>query len=131
MKHKQNLYWVCIVLMLLGQSAFTKKKKKRKEATPTATTSNAPTTKIISSIIGKCKAYSGLFNLYQDEKDGTTYILIKKDQMNKEFIYFTHTVDGVLDAGTFRRDYVELFLSTSKSITPPETINFIISVPSL
>jgi hypothetical protein len=29
--------------------------------------------------------------------------LIKKDQLNKEFIYFAHILDGIVEAGTLER----------------------------
>jgi len=103
-----NFTCLLIFLMLIGFSGFSQKKekkKKRKDTTAATTTKPATSTKTIASIIGKCKAYPGLFNLYQDEKDGTTYMLIKKEQLDKEFIYFTHIVDGVLDAGNFRGNF--------------------------
>jgi hypothetical protein len=119
MKHTRNFVWVLVVLMLSGLNGFAQKKEKKKkgkEATPAATTpaANSPAPKTIASIIGKCKTYPGLFNLYQDEKDGTAYILIKKDQLNKEFIYFTYTVEGVLDAGTFRGSFRDNKIFTIK-----------------
>lgn len=46
--------------------------------------------------------YEGLFTIYQDTTDGSAKIAIKKDQLNKEYIYFGHTADGVTDAGQFR-----------------------------
>jgi hypothetical protein len=108
MKRICNFTCLLIFLMLLGFSGFSQKKekkKKRKDTTAATTAKPATSTKTIASIIGKCKAYPGLFNLYQDEKDGTTYMLIKKEQLDKEFIYFTHIVDGVLDAGNFRGNF--------------------------
>jgi hypothetical protein len=53
------------------------------------------------------KAYEGLFTVYQDTTDGSTKLMISKDQIGKEFIYFGHTVDGVTDAGRFRGAYQE------------------------
>lgn len=58
--------------------------------------------KPISEITKKCKAYEGLFTLYQDTVNGKAYIKIRKDQLTKEFIYFSHIADGVLEAGHFR-----------------------------
>ncbi|WP_340105071.1 zinc-dependent metalloprotease [Rhodohalobacter sp. 8-1] len=50
-------------------------------------------------------AYEGLFSVYQDTTDGSTKFEIKKDQLDKEYIYFGHTADGVTDAGSFRGAY--------------------------
>lgn len=109
MKHTHKFAWLIVILMLVSSGVLAQKKekkKKRKEASvATTNTSTAPAPKTVASIISKCKAYNGLFNLYQDEKDGTTYMLIRKDQLNKEFIYFTYIVDGVLDAGSFRGNF--------------------------
>lgn len=52
--------------------------------------------------IEKSKAYEGLFTVYQDTTDGSTKLAIHKDQLDKEFIYFGMTRDGVLEAGHFR-----------------------------
>lgn len=50
-------------------------------------------------------SYEGLFTVYQDTTDGSTKLEIKKDQLDKEYIYFGHTADGVTDAGQFRGAY--------------------------
>lgn len=42
-----------------------------------------------------CKKYEGLFTIFQDTTNGTTYILIKQEQFQKEYIYFGHVVNGV------------------------------------
>ncbi|MCG8507344.1 MAG: hypothetical protein MI755_22245, partial [Sphingomonadales bacterium] len=34
----------------------------------------------------------GLFTLYQDPKTGSLMMAVRKDQLGKEYIYFTHTV---------------------------------------
>ncbi len=47
----------------------------------------------------------GLFTFYQDPKDGTTYMVVKKDQVGKEFIHFNYIADGVIGASHFRGQY--------------------------
>lgn len=44
----------------------------------------------------------GLFTIYQDTATGALQMLIRKDQVGKEFIYFSVTDEGALPAGTFR-----------------------------
>ena len=61
--------------------------------------------KSIKSIIKPCRKYEGLFTLYQDTTNGVLYMLIHKDELNKEYIYFSHTVEGILDARHFRGAY--------------------------
>ncbi|MBA3900833.1 MAG: zinc-dependent metalloprotease, partial [Bacteroidetes bacterium] len=70
--------------------------------------------KSISSITRKCKKYDGLFNVYQDTTTGTIFMLIKKQQLNKEFIYFSHTVDGVASTGHHRGGYRDNKIFTIK-----------------
>lgn len=41
----------------------------------------------------------GLFTLYQDSTNGQVFMLVKKEQLNKEYIHFTYTENGVLPAG--------------------------------
>ena len=47
----------------------------------------------------------GLFTLYQDPKTGSLMMAVRKDQLGKEYIYFTHTVEGVVEAGHFRGNF--------------------------
>ncbi|MDX1641339.1 MAG: zinc-dependent metalloprotease, partial [Balneolaceae bacterium] len=57
--------------------------------------------------IEKSKPYEGLFTVYQDTTDGSTKLAIHKDQIDKEFIYFGMTRDGVLEAGHFRGAFLD------------------------
>ncbi|HET6244161.1 MAG: zinc-dependent metalloprotease [Bacteroidetes bacterium] len=58
--------------------------------------------KSIASVIRRCNKYEGLLNLYQDTVNGTVYLLVKKEQLDKEFIYFSKTIDGVIATGHYR-----------------------------
>lgn len=89
-----------------------KKKNKNKKNNPTSTTGNSNDNgnkkddiKLIDDLTKKCKKIDGLFPLYQDTTNGSVYLLVKKDQIGKEFIYFTHTVDGIVPAGHYRGAY--------------------------
>jgi hypothetical protein len=61
----------------------------------------------IESLIKDKTAFSGLFNLYLDEKTGKNLMVINAAQLDTPFVYFAHTVDGVTDAGHFRGSYRE------------------------
>ncbi len=61
--------------------------------------------KSIGDITRTCRAYPGLFTLYQDTISGRTYALITSEHLHKEFIHFSYVADGVLDAGFFRGAY--------------------------
>lgn len=55
--------------------------------------------------IEKSIAFEGLFTVYQDTTTGSTKLAIREDQLNKEYIYFGMSQDGVLEAGHFRGAY--------------------------
>lgn len=48
---------------------------------------------------------SGLFDLFFDREKGGAMLYIRNDQIGPEFIYFTHTLDGVVQAGHNRGGY--------------------------
>jgi hypothetical protein len=99
---------------LLVAAPFTdtqaQKRKKNKDADAPAASATAPAPKkdelkSIAEVTKKCKSYPGLFTMYQDTTNGTTYLLVHNHQINKEYIYFSQVTDGVLDAGFFRGAY--------------------------
>ena len=51
--------------------------------------------------------YPGLFDSYRNDKDGKVYLLLKKNQLDTEFIYFAHILNGVVQAGTWRGSYLD------------------------
>ncbi len=55
--------------------------------------------------IAESDSLGGLFTLYRDTTDGSLQMAIDTDQVGEEYIYFTHTVDGVTEAGHFRGAY--------------------------
>jgi hypothetical protein len=53
-----------------------------------------------------------LFDAFVDKEKGTAYLYVKKSQLGPEFIYFTHTVDGVVQAGHNRGRFGEEMVFT-------------------
>lgn len=78
-----------------------RKKQKGREAEKTLSEKE----KAYNDIVGKCRKSEGLFTLYRDTVSGKSYLEVREDQLNKEFIYFSFVSDGVLDAGFFRGAY--------------------------
>ena len=76
--------------------AFAKEKKKEEKKDKT-----------LAEMLEKKTASEGLFNLYQDQKTGETMMVITEENLNKPYVYFAHTVDGVIDAGHVRGAYRE------------------------
>jgi hypothetical protein len=58
--------------------------------------------KSIATVIKPMKKNDGLFTIYQDTTNGSLMMLVSKDKIGKEFIYFTHVVDAPVAAGAFR-----------------------------
>ena len=65
-------------------------------------------TKISDPIELKTKnheVFKGLFTIYQNKKDGKSYIEIDSTHLDKEFIYFSYIENGVTDAGAVKGSY--------------------------
>lgn len=82
--------------LLVSFCAFAKKKKPGDAPKPKSA---------INEKIKNCKKQEGLFTLYQDTASGAMYMLVKKDQVNQSFIYFSYTENGVVAAGHFRGSF--------------------------
>ena len=70
--------------------------------------------KTIADLTEDTDRFDGLFTLFRDPKTGATKMLIAGDQINQEFIYFKHTMNGVVDAGAFTGSYGDQFIFTIK-----------------
>ncbi|RBP45261.1 uncharacterized protein DUF5117 [Roseimicrobium gellanilyticum] len=64
-----------------------------------------PKKKTIEEVTKNCEDDKGLFRVYRDKDNGTVFLYIKKKQLDQEFIYFSHTVDGVVGAGRNRGQF--------------------------
>lgn len=99
------LFMLSILVLIPQNIEAQKKKKKRKkdDIEATATPPKKDKKKTISDLIKSSKKIDGLFTIYQDSVTGAMQMLIKEDQLNKEYIHFSQISDGVLDAGRFAR----------------------------
>lgn len=91
-------------ILFLSISACASTKKVSKATTPEAQQQD---TSEFEKAIEKSVAYEGLFTIYQDSTDGSVKLQINEDQIDKEFIYFGMSSDGVPDAGHFRGAFRE------------------------
>lgn len=82
-------------------------KKKKKEA-PKEVKKTPPKKKekSIKDLTKSSKKIEGLFTIYQDTVTGSLKLLIKKNQLNKDFIYFSQIADGIAPIGSFRGSYM-------------------------
>jgi hypothetical protein len=81
--------------------------KKKKDTKKTATPKKTPKKKgkTIEALTKSSKKIEGLFTIYQDTITGGVKLLVKKEQLNKDFIYFSQIADGVTEAGAFRGSF--------------------------
>ena len=86
--------------LTLGQEAEKEEKEEAKEE------------KTIAELIDGDAEFAGLFTFYRDPETGKTALLLSQDQLQKEYIYFVHVADGVVDAGSFRGAYGPRFVFT-------------------
>jgi len=98
-----------LILTLIGvqevNAQFWKKKKKEINKTSVKKTPPKKKEKSIHDLTKSSKKIEGLFTIYQDTITGSVKLLIKENQLNKDFIYFSQIADGVVDAGQFRGAY--------------------------
>lgn len=59
----------------------------------------------IADVTRSSRRIDGLFTLFQDTLNGSTHLLVTPEQLGREFIYWAHTVDGVVDVGHFRGNF--------------------------
>ncbi len=76
--------------------------EKKPDATIGATLAKKKT---VPELEKTCDQIPGLFRVYRDKEKGTVYLYVKKKQLGREFIYFTHSVNGVPSAGHIRGGY--------------------------
>lgn len=101
-----------MALVLTAPYAATAQKKKKKDDKAAAEQPAAPAPKKddkkkIDDLVKGHRKIEGLFTFYQDTTSGELKLVVSKDQLEKEYIYFSQVADGVTDAGSFRGAYGE------------------------
>jgi hypothetical protein len=61
-----------------------------------------------------CKKIEGLFTLYQDTTNGSMFMVVNSTQINKEFIYFAYTENGLVETGHNRGSFRDNRIFTIK-----------------
>lgn len=105
------LWSLFLMLAIVGvqDAEAQRRKKKKKKGKTEAVTKPKPKPKkpkkSIATLTKKSKKMEGLFTVYQDTVTGAVKMVIKKDQLDKDYIYFSQIADGVTEAGSFRGAY--------------------------
>ena len=61
----------------------------------------------LKTFLEELTPYPGLLETYRNNDNGKVYLLLKKEQLDKEYIYFAHILDGIVEAGTWRGNYLD------------------------
>ena len=95
-----------LILSFSSLAVFPQKKSSKKLKSSTESPKkDKDAIKKISEVTKRSKKIEGLFDLYQDTINGSMKMVIREDQIGKEYIYFSQIADGVLDAGSYRGSY--------------------------
>ena len=85
------LFSLFLALSIIGvqdaNAQFWKKKKKEVKKTATKKAPPKKKGKSIKSLTKSSKKIEGLFTIFQDTVTGSVKLLVKKEQLNKDFIY--------------------------------------------
>lgn len=105
----KNLSSFILILAIIGvqdtKAQFWKKKKNPKIELTAKKKNPKKKSKTIQELTKSSKKIEGLFTIFQDTITGTTKLLVKKEQLDKDFIYFSQIADGVTEAGQFRGSF--------------------------
>lgn len=93
--------WLTAGMVALSMACTPKKTTTQQQPDPNAK-KGAPS---IASKTKGCVKSPGLFTIYQDTTDGKAYMVVNKQQLESEFIYFAYTENGVVQAGHVRGSY--------------------------
>ncbi|CAL2083038.1 zinc-dependent metalloprotease [Tenacibaculum sp. 190524A05c] len=99
-----------LALLLISVTDINAQRRKKKKDKDSKAKTEMPKKKekpkkTIASLTKKSNKIEGLFTIYQDSITGDVKLLVKKDQLNKDFIYFSQIADGVTEANAFRGSY--------------------------
>ena len=105
-----RFFWLALVLAVCtpAQDVFAEEESTLPGASTTPDDAEAGYAELIEGD----DAYEGLFTFYRDTDSGDVTLSLKPEQLNKEYIYFIHIEDGVVDAGSFRGAYGPRFVFT-------------------
>ena len=94
--------------LIQGMGVSTVKKSGSSKTEPVAAAADSTEEeekKTISSETQKCRKFAGLFDVYQDTTDGSIKLAVRKEQIDKEYLYCTQTVDAPPITGHFRGSF--------------------------
>ena len=100
---KNTLLFFLLVLIVRAQDPQSQEKQNPEQKPPQP--KEAPKMKSMEEALKKKTEIPGVFTLYQDEENGKLFMLLKGDQLEKEYIHFVHGLNGQINAGVFKGSY--------------------------
>lgn len=82
-----------------------KKEAEKKEAEKKEAEKKKKKKRLISALVKGYDPIEGLFKLYRNAENGSLQMEVQADQIGKEFIYYAHITDSVVEGGHFRGQY--------------------------
>ena len=107
----QRMNWLALSLTLSAPFALTNSLEEELIAAATEVAAEVEAESYAELIDGD-EVFEGLFTFYRDSETGETTMRLDPEQFEKEYIYFIHIADGVVDAGSFRGAYGPRFVFT-------------------
>lgn len=108
---KKKVFFVFVLLfafLATPEANAQRKKRNKKKKGDTEQVAPPPkksAQKTIEDLTKKSKKIDGLFTMYQDTITGSMHMVVSKEQLDKNFIYFSQINDGVTDVRAFRGAY--------------------------
>ncbi len=94
---------ICLITLVVGQQPGTN--QQQKPGGPQGKPPEPPKKKTMEEALKNTKEISGFLTMRQDTTNGKLFMLIKKEQLNKEYIHFVHGLNGQMNAGVFKGSY--------------------------
>lgn len=82
-----------------------KKEAEKKEAEKKEAEKKKKKKRLISALTKGYDPIEGLFKIYRNAETGSLQMEVRADQIGKEFIYYSHISDGVVEGGHFRGQF--------------------------
>ena len=95
----------CAALSVMPAHAQLFKSKKKSKTNAAASPKKTNSSPSIAEKTKGMTAMPGMFQLYQDTATGELFFQINANQLNKEYIHFTYTENGVVEVGHNRGSY--------------------------
>ena len=104
---KLMTFTILLCAFLMPQESFSQRKKKKKKNKKEIVAPKPPKKKekSIKELTKSSKKIEGLFTIYEDTITGSLQMLVKEDQIGKDYIYFSQVSNGSTDTGLYRGNY--------------------------